>query len=171
MDNKICRECLYYNGNIRPTHDKNTNIVEQCGKQGWEERGLEHHVKHGKSKYVICAAEYDYHYKVMLLDGEYNRFERVQITKEEYDSFYEWEGDALKVNEIKDRKLGCDACRNPAMISPEICLDKIGESTILWGKLWKCKECGTLWEYGVYNNEIVDPSYAEHYYNVNLETD
>ena len=171
MDNKNCRECLYYNGNIRPTHAKNINITEQCGKKCWEEWGIDHHVKHGKSKNVIFAAEYDYNYRILILVGEYHRFERVQITKEEYDSFYEWEGDVLKVNEIIDRKLGCDVCRNPAMISPEICLEKIDTSMVKQAELWKCKECGTLWEYGVYIHEIVDQSYAEHYYDVNLKTD
>ena len=170
MDNKNCRECLYYNGNIRPTHAKNINITEQCGKKYFEEKGLKHHVKHGKSKNVICASEHDYHYCIFVLVREYHRFEKVQITKEEYDSFYEWEGDALKVNEIKDRKLGCDACRNAALKGEqENCLEKIGGDT--WAKIWKCKKCGTLWEYGVHNDEIVDQSYVEHHYNVNLKTD
>lgn len=48
-------------------------------------------------------------------------------------------------------------------------LEKIGD--IKLEKLYKCKECGTLWAYGVHNNEIVDQSYADHYYNVNSKTD
>lgn len=170
MDNKNCRECLYYNGNIRHTHDKNTNITEKCGKKRWEEWGIDHHVKHGKSENVICAFEYNYHYGILLLVGEYHRFEKAQITKEEYDSFYEWEGDALKVNEIKDRKLGCNTCRNAAVLSdPEMGLEEIGD--IKLEKLYKCKECGTLWAYGAYEQEIVDQSYVEHHYNVNSKKD
>ena len=57
------------------------------------------------------------------------------------------------------------------MISKEKYLEKISSSMVTQANLWKCKECGALWEYGVYNNEIVDQSYAEHYYNVNLKTD
>ena len=47
---------------------------------------------------------------MFLQIGEYNRLEKVQITKEEYDSFYGWENDVHKVQEITSRILGCDIC-------------------------------------------------------------
>lgn len=166
MKNEYCNNCPYYNGKVECLN-KNTHIVEQCGKKYWQEHGIEHDVKYGRSKNVVCVIEYDYQYVMHLLVGEYHRLEKIQITKEEYESFYEWENNITKVNEIKDRKFGCDMCQNAAIIySPQRCLEKIGLSMKKQAELWKCRECGTIWEYGVYNCRVVGPSYIEHYYDL-----
>ena len=167
--NEYCFECPYYNGKFHDTANNVPPLVEQCGIKYLQEYSIEHHIKYGKSKNVICVIERDYQYMMFLQVGEYNRLEKVQITKEEYDSFYEWENDVHKVQEITNRILGCDMCRNAAIIHrPEACLKQIGESMKKQAKLWQCKECGTVWEYGIYTCSVVDSTYIDHYYNVDL---
>lgn len=166
-ESELCIECPYYNGKSHYTAKNIPPIVEQCGIKYLQEHGIEHHVKYGKSQNVICAIERDYQYMMFLQVGEYNRLEKVQITKEEYDSFYEWENDVHEIREVTDRIFGCDLCRNAAIIhSPRKCLNQIGESMKKQAKLWQCKECGAVWEYGVYTCGVVDSTYIDHYYKI-----
>lgn len=163
----LCSECPYYDGKYHYTGNR-VSLIEQCGRKYLQEHDIEHRVKCGKSKQVICVIEQDYQYMMFLQVGEYNRLERVQITKEEYDTFYEWENDVHKVQEITDRILGCDMCQNVAIIhGPKTCLKQIGESVKKQAKLWQCKECGTVWEYGVYTCRVVDRAYVDYYYKLN----
>lgn len=166
-ESELCSECPYYNGKSHYTAKNIPPLVEQCGIKYLQEHGIEYHVKYGKSKNVICVIEQDYQYMMFLHVGEYNRLEKVLITKEEYDSFYEWENDTHKVQEITNRILGCGMCRNAVIIHrPETCLKQIGESMKRQAKLMQCKECGTVWEYGVYNCSVVYPTYINHYYKL-----
>ena len=166
MDKRLCEKCLYYEGNIVPLNGEN-NIFEQCSKKYCDSNGIEIEIKYGlPNSMVICATSSNFRYNLNALIGEYKSFKSIQLTKKEFDTFDQWKDNSEIIEKICTRKLGCEKCRDAQYkVNRKDDMYFLETSVKLQADLWKCKLCGTYWEYGIYNSVIVDPTYVKYYYH------
>ena len=138
--------------------------AEKCGQATWLKGDIEYNIKYLGINTIICAVMRDYNYYFLYEDGD-DRISKCQITKEEFNRVEKWINDTEAIERMKSRKLGCCKCNEAATnCQQRSCMEKKGISMVKQAELYRCKECGTYWEYGVYKYLVVDDSYAKKYY-------
>ncbi len=122
----------------------------KCGHENWLRGNVDCKIKYHDKNGIICTIMRDYNYYFLYEDVN-GRINKCQITQEEFKQTEKWINDINVIENQKNRRLGCCKCNEAAInYLQRSCMEKKGISMVKQAELYRCKECGTYWEYGVY---------------------